>query len=431
MLFQRISILNENLDIQENMFVGVKGDRIEYIGTEMPSNAADYGEGYDGKGKLLMSGFYNAHAHSPMALMRGYGENLSLDDWLNTRIFPFEDKLDGNSVYWGTMLCMAESLRSGIVSSSDMYYFLPDMAKAVDASGAKINVSRAIVSFDDTPFQQDERIQDMLHAFRFIRSMGNDRIKMDASLHAEYTNTERRARDMAAWAMENSLIMHVHVSETRKEHEECKQRHGGRTPVRFLSDCGVFDVPAIAAHCVWIEGEDFDILKEKGVTVVTNPCSNMKLASGMADTAAILKKGIRLAVGTDSVASNNSLNYPEEMKIMALTGKAVAGDPTVITPKEVLYAATRAGALAQGREDCGLLKKGFKADLIVQDISGINMHPVHDLVTNLVYSADISNVVMTMVDGRVLYKDGDYLTIDKERVVAETQKATAGILAKL
>lgn len=431
MLFQRITILDENLDLQENMFVGTKDDRIEYIGNTMPTNAADYGEGYDGRGRLLMSGFYNAHAHSPMALMRGYGENLSLDAWLNTRIFPFEDKLDGNAVYWGTMLCLAESLRSGIVSSSDMYYFVTDMARAVKVSGAKANISRSIVSFDDTPFEQMPSVLEMNHALRAIHGQADGRILLDASLHAEYTNTERVTREVAAWAKENGLRMHIHVSETKKEHQECQGRHQGRTPVRYLSDCGVFDVPSIAAHCVWIEGEDYDILREKGVTVATNPCSNMKLASGMANTPEILRRGIRLAIGTDSVASNNSLNFPEEMKIMALAGKVMSADPTVITPKEVLYAATRAGALAQGREDCGLMKQGYKADLIALDISGINMHPIHSMATNLVYSTDVSNVVMTMVDGKVLYKDGDYVTIDKERVIAETEKATAGILARL
>ena len=246
MLFRNITILDEDLNVRENMFVQTKGDRICYIGEQEPENQG--GEVYEGKGRLLMPGFFNAHAHSPMALMRGYGENLSLQDWLNTRIFPFEDKLDGNAVYWGTMLCMAESLRFGIVSTSDMYYFVRDMARAVIDSGCKNNISRSIVAFDDAPFASRESVREMEEAFRELNGAADGRVIMEASLHAEYTSNEKTARDMAAWCRENGARMQVHVSETKTEHEECKGRHGGKTPVRYLADCGIFDVPTVAAH---------------------------------------------------------------------------------------------------------------------------------------------------------------------------------------
>ena len=160
MLFKEITILNENFEIEENMYVGVKEDIVEYIGKEKP--AKDFGQEYDGKNRILMPGFYNAHAHSPMALMRGYGENLVLQDWLNTRIFPFEDKLNSNAVYWGTMLCMAESIRFGIVSSSDMYYFIPDMVQAVTDSGAKSNISRSVANPMGVPFVKLPSINEAL-----------------------------------------------------------------------------------------------------------------------------------------------------------------------------------------------------------------------------------------------------------------------------
>ena len=225
--------------------------------------------------------------------------------------------------------------------------------------------------------------------------------------------------------------MHVHVSETRLEHEECKQRHGGRTPARVLCDLGAFDVPATAAHCVWAEESDMEIFREKGVTVASCPVSNLKLASGVCDVPALMKKGIRVAVGTDSAASNNSLNFIEEMKFFALLNKEKKGDPTVITPAETLYAATRAGALSQGRNDCGLLKVGQRADLTVLDIRQPHMTPVHDLANNVVYSASGSDVVLTMADGRVLYRDGDFLTIDIEKTLAETENACRRILGQL
>jgi len=429
MLFKEITILNENFEIEENMYVGVSGDKIEYVGKEKPE--ADFGEEYDGKHRLLMPGFYNAHAHSPMGLMRGYGENMVLQDWLEKRIFPFEDRLDSNAVYWGTLLCMAESLRFGIVSSSDMYYFIPDMVQAVMDSGAKTNVSRAIVNPMNAPIEELDNIKEAREAIRQFNGMGNGRVIVDASIHAEYTSNEETCRYMAELAKEENVLMHVHVSETKFEHEECKKRRNGRTPVQYLNDCGLFDVPALAAHCVWVEGEDFDILKEKGVSVASNPMSNLKLASGICDTPKMMKMGINVALGTDSVASNNSLNFFEEMKTLAVIAKVKANDPTVVTPKEALMAATRNGALAQGRKDCGVLKAGNKADLIVLRTDVPNMHPVHNMANNLVYAASGSDIVLTMVDGNVVYKDGDFLTLDMERTIFEAEAATAKILSQL
>ncbi|HKM28289.1 MAG TPA: amidohydrolase [Anaerovoracaceae bacterium] len=429
MLFKNITILNENLDIENNMYVGIKGDTIEYIGNEPPS--ADYGEGYDGKGKLLMSGFFNAHGHSPMTLMRGYGENLSLQDWLFTRIFPFEDKLTSQAVYAATLLAMAESIKFGIISTSDMYYFVEDMIRAVKESGAKSNISRSIVTVEGKSFNEMPSIIEMKDAIKRFHGDANGRILMDTSLHAEYTTNERLARELAEFTKDAGLIMHVHVSETKSEHEECKERHGGRTPVQYLNDCGIFDSPALAAHCVWIEGEDFDILKDRGVTVATNPCSNLKLASGVCDVSKLIKKGINVAIGTDSVASNNSLNFIEEMKTLGLIAKVKSMDPTVITPKEVLRAATLGGALGQGRKNTGALKKGYKADLIVMDIGVPNMQPIHDMVSNIVYSSSSSDIVLTMVDGKTLYKDGEFTTIDIEKAIFETDKQTKDILGRL
>ncbi len=431
MLFKNISILDENMNVRNGMNVGIEGNQIAYIREQMPDDPGKYGEVIDGKGKLLMPGFYNAHAHSPMALMRGYGENLALQDWLTTRIFPFEDKLTGSAVYWGTMLCMAESLRYGIVSTSDMYYFVDDMARAVEESGCKNNISRSIVNPMGEEFESMASVAEMKAAVRDLNGAADGRIIIEASLHAEYTNDEKTARALAEYAAAENLGMHVHVSETLSEHEECKGRHDGRTPVRFLADCGLFDTRSLAAHCVWIEAEDRAILKEKGVTVVTNPISNLKLASGICDSAAILRDGVKLAIGTDSVASNNNLDFLSEIKTLALLGKVKAMDPTVITPQQALYAATRGGAVAQGRMDCGLMKEGFRADLILLDISETNLAPVHDMANSLVYSADAGNIRMTMVDGKILYKDGEYVTIDKEQTIEMVQKETEGILARL
>jgi len=429
MLFTNISILNENLEVERDRYVLIKDGKIAYIGDEMPKQS--YNKVYNGKGKLMMSGFFNAHGHSPMSLMRGYGENLSLQDWLNKKIFPFEDKLDGEAVYWATMLSMAESLRYGIICTSDMYYFCDDMAKAVIDSGAKANISRSIVNFTGADPHSLESFDEMKELYANYHGAADGRIKIDMSLHAEYTSDPRTAMALAEYAKSlDDTIMHIHVSETKLEHEECIQRHG-MTPAAYLEKMGLFDVPAIAAHCVYSDDNDLDIFREKGVTVATNPVSNMKLASGICNVQKVLDKGVNLAIGTDSVASNNSLDFMEEMKVMAIGCKAATGDATAVTPVDAVRAATLGGARAQGRKNSGVFKVGAAADVIVIDISQPNMHPVHDFINNLVYSGSGKDVLMTIVDGKVLYDNGNYRTIDLERTVFEVERLTHKILERL
>lgn len=428
MLFTDITVLDENLKVRENCYVAVDKDRISYIGDTMPDEYN--GRVYDGSGKLLMSGFYNAHAHSPMALMRGYGENLNLQDWLNKRIFPFEDKLDGEAVYNGTMLCMAESFRYGIVSTSDMYYFCEDMARAVLECGAKANISRSIVNFAGIDPGKLPSMKEAEELYGRFHNTGAGRLKIDMSLHAEYTSDFATACALADFARSLDTVNHIHVSETAGEHRECIERHG-LTPAAYLAKAGLFDRPAIVAHCVYSTDEDLDIFKTKGVTVTTNPVSNMKLASGICNVDKIIKRGINLAIGTDSVASNNSLNFIEEMKIMAIGCKATTLNPEAVTPEDAVRAATLGGAKAQGRKDCGALKVGNKADLIVLDVSVPNMYPVHNMVNNLVYSASGSDVLLTMIDGQVVYDNGEYPTIDIEKVISNANKSTKEILKRL
>lgn len=429
MLFSNITILNENMEAEKNRYVQIDGDRISYIGDRQPEGA--YGRVINGKGKLLMSGFFNAHAHSPMTLMRGYGENMALSDWLNKKIFPFEDRLSPDAVYWGTMLAMAESLRFGIVSTSDMYYFCEDMARAVSDCGAKNNISRSVVNPTGEEPESLESFREMKELYRDFHNAEERRIKVDMSLHAEYTSDMRTATALAEHAVSlGDVRMQVHVSETLSEHEECIARHG-MTPAAYLEKAGIFDVPTVAAHCVWSTDDDLDIFREKGVTVATNPVSNMKLASGICNVQRVIDKGVGLAIGTDGVASNNSLNFIEEIKTMLIGCKAVTRDPAAMSVTDALKAATAGGAKAQGRYDSGVLKEGCKADLIVIDISGANMHPVHSFINNLVYSSSGSDIAMTMVDGKVLYENGQYTTIDIEKTISQVERATGEILARL
>ena len=428
MLFKNIAVLDETFRIKENMYVGIEGRKITYISKEAP--ARGFGRVYEGSGKLLMSGFVNTHAHSPMTLMRGYGENLALQEWLEEKIFPFEAKLTEDAVYWGTLLAMAESIRFGIVSTTDMYYFSEAMVRAIEESGTKNNLSRSVTCFDDSDLWQLKSAEEMKYLYENYHNAADGRIRVDMSIHAEYTSTPKIVQQMADYTRSIGANMHVHLSETKKEHEECKSRHG-LPPAAYFNKLGLFDTPTTAAHCVWLEEEDYAILKEKGVTVASNPVSNMKLASGICNVPELLKSGIRVSLGTDSVASNNSLNFIEEMKYFATAAKERNADPTAVTPQQALESATLSGALSQGRRDCGALKVGNKADLIVVDVSGAHMHPVHNMLNNVVYSASGSDIIMTMADGRILYENGRYYTIDIERVIYEAERATKKILNAL
>lgn len=432
MLFERIAIVDENFDYQEDMYVGISGNLITYISKEAPSDALreHYYQTYDGKGKVLMPGFVNAHGHSPMSLMRGYGENLPLQRWLNELVFPFEDQLDGEAVYNGTLLSMAESIRYGITSTSDMYFWVDDMVRAITTSGAKANIARAVTHFGGDVYELPSFIEQrdsilMYHGF------DEGRILIDASVHAEYTNSDESVKAVVEQCREHDLIMHIHLSETENEVNECIERRGGKTPVEYFDSLGLFDGPVLAAHSVWLTDNDYQILKSKNVTVASNPISNLKLVSGICDVKKLMDNGIRVAIGTDSSTSNNSLDFFEEIKTFALLAKLKSGDPAFMTPKQALYAATRAGALAQGRKTSGLIKEGYRADLIVVDTDVPNMQPSHNMLNNLVYSACGKDVCLTMVDGRVLYQDGEYKTIDIEKVMYDTNAAKDRILAKL
>ena len=324
---------------------------------------------------------------------------------------------------------MAESIRFGIVSTTDMYFFIDDMMKAIATAGTKTNICRSVVNFGDRP-EECVSFREMIEAIRMYYGMEEGRILVDASAHAEYTNDLATLKAVADAAKEFDVNTHVHLSETKYETDGCLERHG-KTPAEVFLEAGMFDQPCTAAHCVWLNQRDREIFREKGVTVASNPVSNMKLSSGMCRVPALYDMGINVAIGTDSVASNNSLNFFEEMKLFALTGKVTSMDPSAMTPQQVLRSATRAGALSQGRKDCGLVKEGFKADLIVVDVSGPNMQPYDDMAGDLIYSADGKDVCLTMCDGRTLYKDGEYTTIDIEKTVFEAGTAKHTILSML
>ena len=430
MLFKNIAILNEDFEVTFDNYLSVEGECISYIGKNRPEGSFDHE--YDGNGKLLIPGFYNCHAHSPMTLMRGYGENMNLADWLNYKIYPFEAQLKPRDVYYASMLANAESLSNGIVSTSDMYYFCDEIVRAFADAGSKLNVSRSMLSFDeDEDIYNMQSYMEAKQLFSDYDGAFDDRIRVDLSLHAEYTSTPKLVKVLGELSQELNLPVHVHVSETQSEHDECKERRNGKTPVKYFSDLGLFERGGVAAHCTWIEEEDASILKEKNVTIASCPVSNMKLASGVMNAPMVIEKGPNIALGTDSVASNNSLSILEEIKVFAIAAKGKYMDPTLITPKMALNSATRAGAIAQNRLNCGVIMQGSKADLVVMDISGPAMNPIHDIENNIVYSASNKEILMTMIDGKILYENGEYKTIDIEKTIYEVNASTKRILGEM
>ena len=406
-----------------NWHVTVENKRITSITKELPDLTG--AEVIDAKGNLLMPGFYNAHCHAAMTLFRGYGEDLPLQRWLEERIFPAEDRLNRENVAVATKLAIAEMLKGGIVSFSDMYMFQDVVADVSLETGMKANLSRSLVSFSpDANIADDYRFAEAKALVEQYQNCGDEQIKVDFSLHAEYTNVPNYIAQVSEYTKANGLRMHLHVSETEKEHNECISRHQ-KTPTKLFYDLGALDTPTLAAHCVWVNDEDIAMLAEKGVSVVHNPISNLKLGSGVMPLQKLLDAGINVCFGTDGVASNNRLDILREMQTAAILHKGIMLDPTATTASQMPKLATRNGALAQGRVDCGEIRIGARADLILIDRTSIHNMPCFDDYAMLCYSAERSDVLMTMVDGRILYQNGTYTLIDEERLHYDAQKVFA------
>jgi len=376
-------------------------------------------------GNLLIPAFYNAHCHAAMTCLRGYAENLPLDRWLNEKIFPAEDKLTDELVYCSTMLAIAEMIACGVVSFSDMYMFENTVAQAVVESKIKANLSRSVVSFDvNENMRESNRIKESIQLVKDYHNYDDGRIKVDLSLHAEYTNTKASCRCVAELAKEYGLGIQIHASETKKEHEECIARHG-MTPIEFFKSTGVLDVPVCAAHCVYVTDNDMSIMRDQKTYAAHNPVSNLKLASGVMALPKMLANGVFVALGTDGVASNNKLSVLREMQLASILHKGVSLDPCATDAETLFHIATRGGALAQGRADCGQIAVGSKADLLIIDMDSVNNIPSYDSYATLAYSVNESDIKLTMADGEILYENGEYKTIDIEKVKDEAKKIIA------
>lgn len=375
----------------------VEDGKITYVGEEKKVSGDAWDRQIDAEGNLLMPGFKNAHTHSAMTFLRSYADDLPLQEWLYNQVFPMEAKLTEKDVYWDAMLANLEYLTSGITANFDMYMKNESNAKASADMGFRTVLCGSINDFGGTVEEIEE---EYLHFNKY-----NPLISYQLGFHAEYTTKRQILEDMAALGKKYKAPVFTHNSETENEVAGCIERYG-TTPTAFLNSLGMFDYGGGGFHCVHMTQEDLDICKEKGIWVVTNPSSNVKLASGIAPIQKMLSMGIGLAIGTDGPASNNCLDMFREMFLVTALQKVSLSDAAAVDALEVLHMATAGGARAMGLADCDVLAEGKCADMVLLDLQKPNMQPLNNITKNIVYSGSKQNVKMTMIDGKILYEDG-------------------------
>ncbi|MDN5312066.1 MAG: 5-methylthioadenosine/S-adenosylhomocysteine deaminase [Thermoanaerobacteraceae bacterium] len=409
----------------ENVEVAIEKDKIKYIG-EVPEDF--YAEKViDARESLVMPGLIDGHTHIAMSLFRNYADDLPLMEWLKTRIWPLEEKLTAQDVYWGSMLGVAELIRSGVTCFSDMYFFMEETAKAVEEAGIRAVLARGLVGGDN---DDGRRFEETRKLYKSWHNGAGGRIKVMVGPHAPYTCSPGYLRKVVGLARELNVGIHIHIAESADEVEESLKNYG-KSPVRHIYDLGLFDIPTVAAHCVHLSDEDIEILAENKVSVVNNPTSNLKLASGFAPVEKMIKKGINVALGTDGPSSNNNLNMFEEINLAAIINKSVNHDATSIPAITAIKMATVNGAKALGLEkEIASIEVGKKADLIIIDTQKPHFYPRHNIISAVAYSAQASDVKTVIVDGKIVMEDYEIKTIDTERIMFETEKAAKDLMRR-
>ena len=395
--------------------IETEGDSISSVGLREPGKSD----------RLVLPGLVNCHCHAPMTLLRGVGGGLPLKRWLEEAIFPLEAKLTDEDVHAGALWGAMEMLAGGTTTVADMYEW--NYQHAFLEAGMRARVTT--VGRLGAPGRLAECIERTRSWNERMRGEARGDVYMDICVHSEYLTDEHFCRELAAANRELGRRLHVHVSETRREHEECVARHG-KTPIAYLAETGLLDRGGYAAHCVWCTDDDFRIMAERNVALVHNPTSNMKLGSGFARIVRAMELGVNVALGTDGPASNDNLDMFEEMHLASLVHKGLANDPTVLSPWDVIDMATKNGAKALGRGDVGEIAVGKRADLCVVDLDRPHLAPIYDIPNLVVHSMHGSDVVQTIVGGRILYDRGSFPGMDavaaKEALLSSVRRLSAG-----
>lgn len=397
--------------------IQIEGERIRYVGEAQEQSDAAWDREIDAQGNVIMPGFKDAHTHSAMTFLRSYADDLPLQEWLYNRVFPMEAKLTEDDVYWCAILANMEYLSSGITANFDMYMKNEANAKASKDTGFRTVLCGSINDFGGTVEEIEEE---------YLRFNEYDPLlSYQLGFHAEYTTKRETLEAMAALAEKHHAPVYTHNSETKNEVEGCIERYG-MTPTVFLDSLGMFAYGGGGFHCVHMTEEDLQICRDKKLWVVTNPASNLKLASGIAPLQKMLDMGIGLAIGTDGPASNNCLDMFREMFLVAALQKVSLSDAAAMDAMDVLHMATVGGAHAMCLPDCDVLAEGKYADLIMLDLQQPNMQPLNHISKNIVYSGSKQNVKMTMVAGKILYEDGQFaIGVDPAEVYAKANASIA------
>jgi len=402
----------------------VKGSRIVAVGPDLgKAPGAKGADVIDASGHIVIPGLVNAHTHAAMTLLRSYADDLPLFEWLTQKIWPVEAKLTPEDVYWGTMLAIVEMVRAGVTTFGDMYFHMEEVARAVRESGVRACLAEGM--FDGESWSRQFEAAKSLAADWHEAEDG--RIRVMLGPHSPYATFEG-LKKVAKSARELGVGVHIHLSETAREVQESRAKHG-LSPIQVAEREGLFEVPVLAAHCVHVDDADMEILRRYGVAVAHNPTSNMKLGSGRAPVQAMLERGIRVALATDGASSNNNLDLLEEARLAAYLAK-MAGDPSALPAPACLDMATRQGAKALGFRDVGEIKPNFQADIVLVETSGPQWTPLHDPCANLIYSAASGDVSTVMVAGEIIMERRIFKTIDERRVLQEAARRGLDLVAR-
>ncbi|MGF7117519.1 amidohydrolase family protein [Methanobacterium oryzae] len=424
------SILIDNVTILGNGIkkgsVIIENDKIIEI-TNKGQKDAD--EIINGEKKVLMPGLVNTHTHLSMSLLRGLADDLPLDTWLNDHIWPVEANLNGEYCYAGALLACIEMIKSGTTTFNDMYFFMDDVAKAVDESGLRGMLSHGMIDLGD----EEKRKAEFKETMRIIEKCHNaadGRIKVALGPHAPYTCSEELLMGVREKANKMGLKIHIHVSETEFEVQQVTEAHGAR-PFEYLNEIGFLGDDVIAAHAVWLSDKEIEIIKEKGVSLSHNPASNMKLASGISPISKLIESGVNVTLGTDGAASNNNLDMIEEMKLAALLQKVNMVDSTVLPAEKIFEMATIDGARALGLQDeIGTIEVGKKADLVLLDMKTPHLTPFRHPMSHLVYSANGGDVDTVICNGEILMQNKELKVLDEAEVIKLAEDSAKELLSK-
>ncbi len=399
--------------------LGIEDESIAYVGDTPGDFIPD--KIIDASKKIIMPGLVNAHTHIAMSLMRHYADDLPFWEWLNDRILPMEEKLTPDDVYTGSLLSIAEMIRSGTTTFADMYFFMDAVAEAVAETGIRANISRGLVFNEAADLKKLDIGVKLFHDWH---KKAGGRIHVNLAPHAPYTCGPEYLEHVRKSAEELGAHIHTHLSESRKEIETIYSLYNS-SPIAYMEKLGMFRQKTFAAHCVYVSFDDIRILADYDVSVVNNPGSNFKLGNGFAPIPRFLNAGVNVALGTDGPASNNNLNVFEEMNLAALVNKAVHEDSTVVPAYTALQMATINGARALGREDeIGSLEAGKKADIILVDGGKPHFYPNFNPVPALVYAGQSADVDTVICNGRLLMEQGTLCTMNEDDVLAKAEKTS-------